>query len=251
MIGWMFDHYHDQIRTPGKEPVVLFLLGMVSAFGFIRLSTRMIRARVSWWPGNIERGGLHLHHEIFGIVLMLVSGGLSFAVRTVFPWRELLALLFGIGAGLVLDEFALLLYLRDVYWNEEGRTSLDAVLISVVATVMVLVSAVPFGFNDISDGETRARWVAVGIVTLNLSLTVVTALKGKLWTALVSVAVPPVGVIGCVRLAAPSSPWARWHYHDKPQRQATAQQRHERIQRLRNAALDAIGGKPIHARHRT
>ena len=81
MIGWMFDHYHDQIRTPGKEPVVLFLLGMVSAFGFIRLSTRMIRARVSWWPGNIEPGGLHLHHEIFGIVLMLVSGGLSFANR--------------------------------------------------------------------------------------------------------------------------------------------------------------------------
>src|SRR5664279_832775 len=131
MIGWMFDHYHDQIRTPGKEPVVLFLLGMVSAFGFIRLSTRMIRARVSWWPGNIEPGGLHLHHEIFGIVLMLVSGGLSFAVRTVFPWRELLALLFGIGAGLVLDEFALLLYLRDVYWNEEGRTSLDLSLIHI------------------------------------------------------------------------------------------------------------------------
>ena len=130
---------------------------MVSAFGFIRLSTRMIRARVSWWPGNIEPGGLHLHHEIFGIVLMLVSGGLSFAVRTVFPWRELLALLFGIGAGLVLDEFALLLYLRDVYWNEEGRTSLDAVLISVVATVMVLVSAVPFGFNTTSVTARRGR----------------------------------------------------------------------------------------------
>ena len=53
----------------------LILLGcMLLSFGFIRFSTRMIRAEVSWWPGNVSPGGLHIHHLVFGIVFMIVAG---------------------------------------------------------------------------------------------------------------------------------------------------------------------------------
>ena len=65
-------------------------------------------------------GGLHIHHLVFGIVLMMVAGFLGFAIQPDSPWLEILAGLFGIGVGLTLDEFALWLYLEDVYWSEEG-----------------------------------------------------------------------------------------------------------------------------------
>ena len=56
----------------------LVLLGaMLLSFGFIRFSTRMIRAEVSWWPGNVTPGGLHIHHLVFGIVLMMLAGFLG------------------------------------------------------------------------------------------------------------------------------------------------------------------------------
>ena len=108
----------------------LVLLGaMLLSFGFIRFSTRMIRAEVSWWPGNVTPGGLHIHHLVFGIVAMMVAGFAEFAIQPESPWLEILAALFGIGVGLTLDEFALWLYLEDVYWSEEGRRSVDAVIL--------------------------------------------------------------------------------------------------------------------------
>ena len=110
----------------------LILLGsLLLSFGFIRFSTRMIRAEVSWWPGNVTPGGLHIHHLVFGIVLLLLAGFLQFAFQPESPWLEILAALFDIGAGLTLDEFALWLYLEDVYWAEEGRRSVDAVILAV------------------------------------------------------------------------------------------------------------------------
>ncbi len=64
----------------------LILLGsMLLSFGFIRFSTRMIRAEVSWWPGNVSPGGLHIHHLVFGIVLMMFSGFLDFVDRAAQP----------------------------------------------------------------------------------------------------------------------------------------------------------------------
>jgi hypothetical protein len=101
----------------------LVLLGaMLLSFGFIRFSTRMIRAEVSWWPGNVTPGGLHIHHLVFGIVGMIVAGFLEFVLQPASPWLEILAGLFGVGVGLTLDEFALWLHLEDVYWAEEGRS---------------------------------------------------------------------------------------------------------------------------------
>ncbi len=110
----------------------------------------------------------------------------------------------GIGAGLVLEEFALL-HLKDVYWSKQGRTSIDAVILAVTATGLLLVGGVPFGAAGISDAEASARRTAVTLVCLNMCFTVVTALKGKLWLAPLSVPVGAIGIVGALRLGYPAS----------------------------------------------
>ena len=77
-------------------------------------------------------GGVHVHHQVWGILLVLVVGLLTFRFRPESPWVEVMATLFGVGAALALDEFALWLHLEDVYWSEEGKKSIDAVMIAAV-----------------------------------------------------------------------------------------------------------------------
>jgi hypothetical protein len=239
---WISGHYHDEIVRAHKQPLLLLLLGLVLSFGFIRTSTRMIRAQVKWWPGNVSAGGVHLHHEIFGIVIMLVTGVLTFALTETHAIRDVLAALFGIGAGLVLDEFALLLHLEDVYWSEEGRTSIDAVVVAVTLTLMLLVRAAPFGVNKIAHDEAMARWVAVGVLLVNLTLTLITALKGKLWLTILATYVPFFGVITATRLATPRSIWARKFYDGAKRSRAEA--RNAPWERRKQHFVSLIGGKP-------
>ncbi|WP_196790973.1 hypothetical protein [Motilibacter aurantiacus] len=227
---------------PGKQPVLLLLAGLVSAFAASRTSTRLIRAQVRWWPGNISVRGVHLHHELFGVLLMLASGLLAFTAAPVTPWRDLLGLMFGVGAGLVLDEFALLLHLEDVYWQEQGRASIDAVLVVTGVTLMLLVGWAPLGIPDATARQEAGRWVVVGYVGLNLGVAVVTALKGKLWLALVCVVVPVVGLVPASRLAEPRSPWARWLYAPGSRRAQLAEQRAEPWRRRRRQLATLIGG---------
>jgi hypothetical protein len=72
-VHWLEDRYRDLILATGKQPLLLLFLGFLVTFLFIRLSVRMIRAGVSWWPGNINRGGLHIHHVVFGVALMTAA----------------------------------------------------------------------------------------------------------------------------------------------------------------------------------
>jgi hypothetical protein len=238
--SWLAGSYHEQIVRTGRQPLLLLLVGLVGGFLFIRTSARLIRANVRWWPGNISAGGVHVHHEFFGVMMMLVAGIVDFGTSAGHPWRDILALVFGIGAGLVLDEFALLLHLQDVYWTKEGRSSVDAVIVASALTGLLLVRAAPFGLADISDDERSARWTLVALVLFNLSLTVLTAVKGKPWVALCSVFVTLVGIWGVARLAAPRSPWARRRYD--PRKMARATRRAERWDRRRDRAFSLIAG---------
>jgi hypothetical protein len=127
--------YEVHIEATGKEIHLLILVAFTLSFAFIRTSAHMIRAQVSWWPGNVEtKGGTHIHHMVWGILLLMSMGYLGLAVEPGSPWIELIAIGFGIGLGLTLDEFALWLNLEDVYWSEKGRQSIDAVV--VVACVL-------------------------------------------------------------------------------------------------------------------
>ena len=107
---------------------------------------------VSWWPGSVRSGDVHVHHLVWGICLMMLSGFLSFAAPPAAPWGHLIAVVFGVGAGFTIDEFALWVHLEDVYWEEEGRTSLDATVVTVAFAALVVLGTTPFGL----DG--RPQW---------------------------------------------------------------------------------------------
>ncbi|MFD9407676.1 hypothetical protein ACFWBN_11750 [Streptomyces sp. NPDC059989] len=245
----MGDWYRREILDPGKQPLFFLLLGFLGAFLFIRLSVRMIRAEVSWWPKNVTPGGLHIHHVVFGVVFMILGGlGLASPIGGTRPWAEIEAALFGIGTALVLDEFALILHLRDVYWSEEGRLSVDAVVVGAAVCGLLLLGAAPFGVTEASvDGAPVSGWSYATVIVVNAGFALVALAKGKAFTGLLGMLVPVLAAVGAVRLARPGSPWARRRYPAGSLKAERAQAREEREgwqRRLRVRVYDAIAGKP-------
>lgn len=112
-------HLDDRRRT-----ALRLLLSFGVTFGLIRALTYAIHIRLGPFHDIVTGGGLHIHHYVWGIALVLVSGFLSLNLDQS-RWHPRLAIPFGIGAALVVDEFALLLNLRDVYWAQQGRRSVD------------------------------------------------------------------------------------------------------------------------------
>ncbi|WP_405581946.1 phosphatidylglycerol lysyltransferase domain-containing protein [Streptomyces sp. NBC_01190] len=241
---WLGHLYRDRIVDDGREPLFLLLLGLLGSFLFIRFSVRMIRRQVSWWPGNVSPGGTHIHHVVFGQAFLMIAGVGVFAVRdggrTTY---DVLAVVFGIGCGLVLDEFALVLHLEDVYWKEEGRQSVDAVILVVAVVGLLLVGQVPLG-GYVGGTSYESYLVAAAL----LGFVVLCLMKGKVWTGLLGVMVPVFAVVGALRLARPGSPWARWRYGARPRRMARAERREHRIHRrvavAKTAVMDAVAGAP-------
>jgi hypothetical protein len=219
----------------------VLLAAFLLSFLFIRTSARLMRSpRVPWWPGSVTTdSGLHLHHLVWGIVLLLLSGFLQFAIDPPSPWGEILAALFGIGAGLTLDEFALWIHLRDVYWSQEGRASVDAVIVATVIGALVLLGLVPFDTGDTSPGLSLLL-----VVGLDLLLCLIVILKGRWLMALVGAFFFPVSLVGTFRLAAPGSPWARHRYKPGGKKLKRSEARFARARARHRRFLDAIGGKP-------
>jgi hypothetical protein len=245
MTSW----YVSEIIRPGKQPLAVLFVAFVVTFLFIRLSTRMIRAQVKWWPGNVSGGGMHLHHVVFGIIFMMVAGAGGFsAIGNHSPWAEIFAGLFGCGAALVLDEFALVLHLRDVYWSEQGRTSVDAVFLAVAVFGLLLTGAAPFGADTAQPYERVGAWSYVLAILPNLILVVITLAKGKIWTGLIGILFPFVVLVGTFRLARPSSVWARWRYKPGSRKLTRAKRREDQQRafwiRTRNRVQDALAGRP-------
>ncbi|WP_107416995.1 phosphatidylglycerol lysyltransferase domain-containing protein [Actinacidiphila alni] len=244
MVDWLADAYRTRISDTGREPLFLLLVGLIGSFLFIRFSTRMIRRGVKWWPGNVQPGGLHIHHVVFGQAMMLIGGIGSFAVRGGPLAHDVLAVIFGIGCGLVLDEFALVLHLKDVYWSEQGRQSVDAVILAVSVIGLLLIGQAPLG--GYVGGESYRQYVVAGVL---LGFVVVCLAKGKVWTGLLGVMVPLLAVVGALRLARPGSPWARWRYTARPRRMARAERREDRIHRRvvvwKTKVMDAVAGAPL------
>lgn len=249
--GWsaVADFYTTQVVDAGKQPLVLLLVAFVVAFLLIRLSTRMIRAGVRWWPGNVETdSGLHVHHVVFGVVLMLAAGVGGFStVGGDAPWAELFAVAFGVGAALVLDEFALILHLQDVYWTEQGRTSVDAVMIAVALTALVVVGFSPLGVAE-TRGQEQPGWAVVVTLVAHLVFVVVTFLRGKIWVGAVGLVVPFVAFVGALRLARPTSPWARARYAPGSRKARRAEERDARVERRWRRRVrgfgDLVAGRP-------
>jgi hypothetical protein len=230
------DPFGDRAR-PGAGAAVLVLAAFLLSFAAIRASTRLAR-RVCWWPDGFEADGVHVHHLVLGITLMLLSGFLGFAAPLVSPWWQVTAIGFGVGAGLTLDEFALLVRLEDVYWAREGRASFDAVVCACAFAALVVLGTRPFGLDEpISIGGTAL------VAALVLALSIVAFAKGRVLLGVIGLFVPVVGLIAAVRLARPGSPWARSRY--APETLQRAQERFSSarpIQRLRHRIGDAVIG---------
>jgi hypothetical protein len=246
--SFISDFWHDQIVANDEQALFLVLVGFVGAFGFIRMSTRIMRSpRMSWWPGSVvSEGGVHVHHLTFGICMMLAGGALGFAFFSQSPWLELSALLFGIGGGLTIDEFALWVYLDDVYWSEEGRTSIDATVIAVAAMGLVLLGVRPFDVET----DTPVDLIASVCTALFVFATVAICFaKQRMLHGVVGFFVWPIALYGAWRIGKPGSPWAKRRYGERnTDKQAKAVDRFRpdrRTERLKERFRDAIGGTPM------
>ncbi len=218
VVGSVASAYRDGIVDTGRETQFLFFVSFLVTFGFIRTSAHMIRAQVSWWPGNVEVGGTHIHHLVWGILLLLIAGYAGVAIHPGDPSRDIIAVLFGVGTGLTLDEFALWLNLEDVYWSKEGRRSIDAVMVAAAVSGMLLVSF--RGWVDAAVHVEDAVFRIVGTVGLvGIILALVNAAKEKFGMAIWSILFPVVGLPSAFRLAKPRSVWAKLFYkHGKKRR---------------------------------
>jgi heme/copper-type cytochrome/quinol oxidase subunit 4 len=229
--------------APGRLPLLCCLIAFLLTFLVTRTVVRYIRANAhsdaprKWWqPRNIGHGTLHIHHVVIGVVLIMLSGVtmVTLAVDGSVSAFTAAAIFFGIGAALVLDEFALILHLQDVYWAEDGRTSVDAVFAAVAVAGLLILGFNPLSFFDIGiwreDHSILIRASVVATAVLTLALAVVVLLKGKVWTGLVGMFITPLLFVGAIRLSRPHAPWARWRYTTRPRRMHRALER-ERILR--------------------
>ncbi|MEO3829459.1 hypothetical protein [Actinomadura sp. B10D3] len=241
----MEEWFTREITDAGRLRLFCFLVAFIAGFLFIRFSVRMIRRQVRWWPGNVTPGGHHVHHVVFGLVFMCVGGVGGLAVpEDVAGWAATAAAVFGVGTALVLDEFALVLHLQDVYWTEQGRLSVEVVFITIAMCGLMLLGLSPVGVDDAGEG----LWSIVSVILFNLCVAVIALLKGKIWTGVLGLFISVIAIVGAVRLARPDSPWARRRYSAGSRKERRAQIRERRyrlpVQRLGDRLSDLVAGRP-------
>jgi hypothetical protein len=224
--------YFSEDRLPALFIVVSFLI----TFLLTRLYTRLARTR-GWGSGHA--GDIHVHHLVVGIIFILVSGWAALALDPGWPWVEVLGVFFGIGAALTLDEFALWLYLKDVYWMEEGRASIDAVILALLLGTVVALGMTPVGIDEGAGADIIAVSVTLAVVA-----SVVSILKGKFYMGIIGLFIPVLAYIAAIRLARPRSIWARRRYAGNEKKMAKALARDVKRQARKTRVRDFLGGTP-------
>jgi hypothetical protein len=243
----IFTAFWGNLEDNHEQAVFLVLVGFLGAFAFIRMSTRIIRSEsVSWWPGNIESdSGLHLHHLVFGIVTMMAAGTLGFVSDGRSPFTEICALGFGVGVGLTIDEFALWVHLEDVYWEKEGRSSIDATVIAAALMLLIVLGVSPV---VIDSSSTEALVISIVATLIAFGFVAICFAKGRVLHGTIGIFVGPIAIYGAWRIGKPHSAWARYRYGERrPKKQAKAEARFppdRRTERFKEAFRDIVGGKP-------
>jgi hypothetical protein len=243
----IFSDFWQRLVDHEEQGLFLVLVGFILSFAFIRMSTRLMRSpKVSWWPGSVvSDSGVHIHHLVFGIVTMMAAGALGFLAFGRSPVAEICAFAFGIGAGLTIDEFALWVHLEDVYWAEEGRSSIDATVIAGAGMLLVLLGFSPLSFDT---GSVSAVIGSILSAAFIFGLVAICFAKGRVLHGTVGFFVFPIAIYGACRLGKPQSTWARRRYGTrKPAKQERSEARFppdRRTERFKNAFRDMVGGKP-------
>jgi hypothetical protein len=231
--------YGHYVFRAGREPLFFLLLAFLLTFVAVRAYTRVGRAR-GWGSGSVR--GVHLHHLVPGVIASLAAGTAIIAFRPGADSMLLLSSLFGVGAALTLDEFALLLHLDDVYWTEEGRSSIEATLMGFTLAALCLVVTAPL---DADPGRDVPHWVLGTVFAVNMVFALIAFLKGKVKLGTFGIFVPGLAILGAWRLGKPDSLWAyRFYGPEKLDRgRARSALQHTRYARQRRI-YDLIGGAP-------
>ncbi len=241
MHGW----WQRDVIGPGKLPLLVCFAGFLLTFLTTRGITRSIRAGRGPFH-NISDGGTHVHHAVPGVILLIAGAFLAVDSTPHTAAAVIAAAAVGIGTSLVLDEFALILHLQDDYWTAEGRVSVEMVSLAFGCLGFMLVGIAPFGVNNMGDAELSLRVGGDAAAALTLAAITVCAFKGKFKLALFGIFVPPLAWLGAVRLARPTSRWAKRRYG--PRRQDRATQRaaafDERWDPILDRLSNLIAGKP-------
>lgn len=242
-MSWLSGWWQDEVVGGYKGPLLLSFTAFVVTFLTTRTITRLIRAGRGPFH-NISSGGVHMHHSTPGVVLLITGGFTAVGAPPMSAWTYLAALLIGVGASLVLDEFAMIFRLQDVYWSQEGQLSVNMVTLAAACVGLAVAGVSPV--DDLPADVTAVRTAVVAVLLVNFVLVAITALKGKYPTALLGLFIGPVAWVGAVRLARPTSPWARWRYSAK--KKARAEKRaaafDDRWAPIRRHWDDFIGGTP-------
>jgi hypothetical protein len=156
--------YREHFAHPHRERQLVAALAFYVTFAGVRVLTHAIRRGRGPFH-NVEAGGIHIHHLVWGILLLLLVGygwllqfGTDIRAKSRWPGR-LMALLYGVGAALTLDEFALWLNLQDVYWERQGRVSIDAVVL--FGALLAIGAAGGRFFRALAREALGARWSAL------------------------------------------------------------------------------------------
>ncbi|WP_018179766.1 hypothetical protein [Jongsikchunia kroppenstedtii] len=242
---WLHDWWHDEIVHGYKGPLMLSFVAFVITFVIVRVITRMIRAGKGPF-GNISSGGVHLHHSIPGLLILIAGAFVGIGSPPMSVWTYLAAVAIGLGTALVLDEFAMLFRLQDVYWTQEGQLSVNIATLAAAIIGLAAVGLSPAQMTQLSGVAIAWRGIAVALLLVHLVLVVVTGLKGKYSTAIVGLFVSPIAWFGAIRLARPTSPWARWFYseHRKARAKHRADTFDKRWDSVRVRWDDVIAGTP-------
>jgi hypothetical protein len=225
------------------QPMMWLFLGILVTFLITRMVTRMIRSGSGGGAGlgNVTLGGNHIHHQVFGILIIIGTGIILVSQTPSGTALDTAAAVFGIGVGLTVDEFALWLNLKDVYWARQGRQSVDAIF-----CVLVITGALIGGSSLVKGGIGSAEWwSSMAGIAVNLVLCVICLLKGKVITGGIGIVVGVVALVGAIRLAKPGSWWAVRRYPSRPRRADRAARRYDqrRLERW-NWLRDLVAGAP-------
>ena len=115
--------FHEELDA-GQRAALLSWLAFTATFGAVRGITYSIKNGKGPFR-NLSLGGEHLHHYMWGIGLISGVGAVAVHGDSEYRRHPVVALAYGAGLALIVDEFALLLDLKDVYWAKQGRISVD------------------------------------------------------------------------------------------------------------------------------
>lgn len=204
-------------------PLSLCLAAFVVTFVSTRIVTRLIRSGRGPFKDNVTEGGVHVHHAVPGLVLLLVGAVTALGASTL-AFRCLAGLAVGAGASLILDEFALILHLEDVYWARQGRASVQAIALFAVCLLLVVLGFSPVSTQDFTSGPGLLVWTLAVWATF-IFAAVICVRKGKYRLVLLSIFLFFPAYVGAIRLARPDSPWFARHYPPGSAKRARATRR--------------------------